>query len=113
MSSQKKKTSILIGSRGTTHTVPNSWHDKRFMHVFTPLPQLFDAVSGVKMVRKFSGFQTYFRKQNLSVGNFSEFFRNGNEFGNIFSETESKMIRAVFDGTQNQLEIFSEFLKIL
>jgi hypothetical protein len=48
---------------------------------------------------------------------FSEFFGNGNEFENIFSETGSKMIRTVSVGTRNPIgnfpEIFSEFPKIL
>ncbi len=64
---------------------------------------------GVKTVRKLFGFQTYFRKRNLSVGIFSEFFGNGNEFRNIFSEMESEMIRAVSVGTRNRSETFRKF----
>jgi hypothetical protein len=64
------------------------------------------AGAGVKTVWKLFGFRIYFRKRNLSVGIFSEFFGNGNEFGNIFSETESEMIRAVFVGTRKWSETF-------
>nr|BAD72502.1 plant disease resistance polyprotein-like [Oryza sativa Japonica Group] len=64
---------------------------------------------GVKMVRKLSGFWTYFKKRNLSVGVFLEFFGNGNEFENIFSETESEMIRPVSVGTRNKSETFQKF----
>ena len=66
-------------------------------------------IVGVKTVRKLSGFRTYFRKRNMPVGIFSEFFGNGNEFGTIFSETESEMIRAVSVGTRNRSETFRKF----
>jgi hypothetical protein len=66
---------------------------------------------GVKMVRKLSGFRTCFRKWNLSVGICSEFFRNGNEIGNISLEMESNMIRAVSVRTRNPSETFRKRIR--
>jgi hypothetical protein len=68
---------------------------------------------GVKTVRKLSGFRTYFRKRNLSVGIFwkrkriRKYFL-GNGIGN-----DKRSFRRNSESVGNFPEIFSEFPEIV
>ena len=81
-------------------------------NAFVYAAEVRDPGVGVKTVRKLSGFRTYFRKRNLSVGIFRNrkrirkyFLRNeiGNDKGNFRRNSES---------VENFSEIFSKFQKI-